>query len=198
MTTGLISANIMIFVLQLLLVDDLNVFFRMFGLVPATLIDGARVLTVVSSMFLHVGFSHLIGNMLYLWVFGCAVEQTLNTRTFLLWYLVSGICAALLHIVMNIGLAIPMIGASGAISGVLGMYVVLYPYSTIETLIIDRVIDVPAWLCLGIWIGYQLLMAAILASAGVCFGVAWAAHIGGFLAGASLAFIARRFEVRTA
>jgi len=197
MTAGIILTNILIFVLQLFFVTDFKTFFSTFGLVSSTLLDGPPILTLISSMFLHGGFFHLFGNMLYLWVFGCAVEQTLNARLFLAWYLIAGICAGLAHTLMNIGMPVPMIGASGAISGIMGTYIVLYPSSTIETFIVDRVVDVPAWIYLGIWIGFQVLMASILTAVGVCCGVAWAAHIGGFGAGVALAFIAKRLDART-
>ena len=137
--------------------------------------------TIISSMFLHGGFAHLAGNMLYLWVFGNNVEDTLGHFRFLLFYLVTGVAAAITQITFYPNSPIPMIGASGAIAGVLGAYILLFPHARILTLffffLIPRIIYMPAVFFLGIWFLFQ-----ILGSAGGG-GVAWFAHIGGFIAG---------------
>jgi len=190
--SGLVLLNVITLILQWVFVEDMSSFFRTFGLVPARLPDAMGIFTLFSSIFIHAGWCHLAGNMLYLWVFGAAVEGTLGSRRFVLWYLVSGVVASLLYALMNLQVGIPMVGASGAISGVLGMYIVLHPYSDIETLLIDRIVAVPAWLYLAVWVGYQMTMSMVMAATGACCGVAWSAHMGGFFSGAAIALTARR------
>jgi membrane associated rhomboid family serine protease len=156
--------------------------------------------TIVTSMFLHGGLFHVVGNMLYLWIFGNNVEDTLGHGRFLLFYLASGVAAAVGQTLVSPASAIPMIGASGAVSGVLGAYLLLFPYATILTLLtfgfFVRFVHVPAMIVLGFWIVVQLLNGYITFSArslgrGESGGVAWFAHIGGFLAGMVLLFLLR-------
>lgn len=148
-------------------------------------------LTVFSAMFVHGGFMHAGGNMLYLWIFGNNVEDAMGHGRFLLFYFLTGVGASLVHIFSDPSSTIPMIGASGAIAGILGAYFVLYPQARIKTLIvfifIIQVIRIPAVLLLGIWFVMQLM------NSGDGGGVAWYAHIGGFLIGL---FLVRRFERR--
>lgn len=150
---------------------------------------GARWATVVTSMFLHGSWMHLIGNMWFLWIFGNNIEDSMGRLRFLLFYLVCGLAAGVAHIVSTPGSPVPTVGASGAISGVMGAYLVLYPRARIFTLFvfvfIVRVFPLPAWLILGEWFLVQLLssMADPLRGAG---GVAFWAHIGGFVAGVAL------------
>jgi len=161
--------------------------FNQYGLVPYNLIHSpvTEYPAIYSSMFIHSGFFHLAGNMLYLWIFGNNIEDVLGKFRFILFYLVCGTIAALGHIATNTDSIIPMIGASGAVSGVLGAYLVLFPFARVKTLIFIiifvTVIRIPALVLLGLWIALQVLngMAASDGSA----GVAWFAHIGGFLAG---------------
>ena len=161
--------------------------FNQYGLVPYNLIHSpvTEYPAIYSSMFIHSGFFHLAGNMLYLWIFGNSIEDVLGKFRFILFYLVCGTIAALGHIATNTDSIIPMIGASGAVSGVLGAYLVLFPFARVKTLIFIvifvTVIRIPALVLLGLWIALQVLngMAASDGSA----GVAWFAHIGGFLAG---------------
>jgi membrane associated rhomboid family serine protease len=162
-------------------------------------------LTVVTSMFLHGGLLHIGGNMLYLWIFGNNVEDTLGHGRFLVFYLASGVAAAVGQTLVNPSSAVPMIGASGAVSGVLGAYLVLFPYATILTLIVFgffvRFVHVPALVVLGFWIVVQVLNGYLTVSAqamgrGETGGVAWFAHIGGFLAGLVLLFLLRRRRSR--
>ncbi len=133
-------------------------------------------------MFMHGGFLHLLGNMLYLWVFGNNIEDTLGHSRFLIFYLVCGFFAAFLHTLSDMNSTIPMIGASGAIAGVLGAYILLFPRANVSTLFIFiifiKVIKVPAVLILGLWFLIQLLNAGTEGGS-----IAWYAHVGGFLTG---------------
>lgn len=174
-----------------------------YALIPAELLRGKDLppaipiplwLTVLTSMFLHGGFMHLVGNMLYLWIFGDNVEDAMGPIRFLLFYLLCGVAAALAQIAVDPGSAIPLIGASGAIAGVLAAYFMLFPYARVLTLIpiffFLRLISVPAVFLLGFWFLLQVISGA--GSLGSGGGVAWFAHIGGFLAGAMLVFLFRR------
>ncbi|MBI3092445.1 MAG: rhomboid family intramembrane serine protease [Candidatus Tectomicrobia bacterium] len=137
--------------------------------------------TIFTSLFLHAGFMHVAGNMLYLWIFAQAIEDAMGRVRFFFFYLVSGVLATSLHVLMNPSSQVPIVGASGAIAGILGAYMMLYPSARVRTLIFFfifiRVIELPAAVMLGYWFLLQLLG---LSSGG---GVAWYAHIGGFVAG---------------
>ena len=135
----------------------------------------------LSSMFMHGGIMHIFGNMLFLWVFGDNLENLLGHIRFAAFYIVCGIAAALAQIFMDTDSVIPMLGASGAISGVLGGYLLLFPRRRVRALIFNFLTEVPAFVAVGIWIVYQLV-AGYLTPAGTG-GVAYAAHIGGFIAG---------------
>ena len=156
--------------------------------------------TVFTSMFLHGSPLHVGGNMLYLWIFGDNVEDTLGHARFLVFYLLSGVAAAVAQTITSPASTIPMIGASGAVSGVLGAYLLLFPYATILTLMIFgffvRSVHIPAVIVLGFWIVLQLINGWLTVSAsamgrGESGGVAWFAHIGGFLAGMVLLLLFR-------
>lgn len=158
--------------------------------------------TVVTSMFLHGGWLHLLGNLWFLWVFGNNVEDAMGHRRFVAFYLLCGVAAALAQVGADPDSTIPMVGASGAISGVMGAYAVLYPRVRIHTLVVLIIlffrVSVPAWVMLGYWFLLQLASANVDPMSGVAF---WA-HAGGFLAGALLIFpfrdpvlLARRREV---
>ena len=156
--------------------------------------------TVFTSMFLHGSPLHVGGNMLYLWIFGDNVEDTLGHARFLVFYLLSGVAAAVAQTITSPASTIPMIGASGAVSGVLGAYLLLFPYATILTLMIFgffvRSVHIPALIVLGFWIVLQLINGWLTVSAsamgrGESGGVAWFAHIGGFLAGMLLLLLFR-------
>jgi len=138
----------------------------------------------LSSMFMHGGFAHIFGNMLFLWVFGDNLENLLGHVRFALFYIACGVAAALAQVIMDTDSIIPMLGASGAISGVLGGYVLLFPQRQVRALIFSFLTTVPAWIAVGIWIGYQLILG-YMTPAGTG-GVAYAAHIGGFIAGVAL------------
>jgi membrane associated rhomboid family serine protease len=164
-----------------------DMMFNQYGLVPYNLINSpaSEYPAIYSSMFLHAGFWHLAGNMLYLWIFGNNIEDVLGKFWFILFYLVCGTIAALGHIATDTGSVIPMVGASGAVSGVLGAYLVLFPFARVKTLIFIvifvTVIRIPAVVLLGLWIAMQVMNG--IAVSGGAPGVAWFAHIGGFLAG---------------
>ena len=166
-----------------------------FGLIPARLVHGALLppqldwapawATVFTSMFLHGGWMHLGGNLLYLWIFGDNVEDALGRGRFVAFYLLCGVAAALVQTVSETTSIIPMIGASGAISGVLGAYLRLFPHAQVRVLvplfIVFYTIRVPAWVVLGLWFLFQLASSAMIQPGQG--GVAFFAHIGGFLSG---------------
>lgn len=147
-----------------------------------------------TSMFMHGGWMHLIGNLWFLWIFGNNVEDSMGHLRFVLFYLLTGLAAAMAHIWTDPGSTVPMVGASGAISGIMGAYVVLYPRARIDTLFwflfFIRVIPLPAWVMLGYWMFIQLVGSASMAAGGGG-GVAYGAHIGGFVAGVVLIFLFR-------
>jgi membrane associated rhomboid family serine protease len=154
--------------------------------------------TLVTSMFLHGGWMHLIGNMLYLWIFGNNVEDAMGRGRFILFYFLCGVGAAAAHILLSPGSQVPMVGASGAISGVLGAYVALYPHARVKTLLtlgfIWDIVRVPAWILLGVW--FLLQTFATIGTVGArSSGVAFAAHFGGFLIGLSLIGLFKRRDV---
>jgi len=178
-------------------------FVSQYALVPAEITRGVDLpptvgipiwLTVLTSMFLHGGILHLLGNMLYLWIFGDNVEDAMGPVRFLLFYLLCGIIAALAQIAIHPASPIPMVGASGAIAGVMAAYFMLYPRARILTLIpiffFIRLVSVPAVFLLGFWFFLQVWSGA--GSIGSAGGTAWFAHIGGFLGGILLVFPFRR------
>jgi membrane associated rhomboid family serine protease len=152
----------------------------------------AAFLPLVTSMFLHSGFLHIAGNMLFLWIFGDNVEDFFGHFTYLLFYLVCGIGAGLLHVLFNLHSTVPAIGASGAISGVMGAYILLYPGARILTLVFIFPIPVPAVIFLGIWYVLQFLAGISTIGMKVTGGVAVWAHVGGFLLGMLLTAMVRR------
>ena len=135
----------------------------------------------LSSMFMHGGFMHIFGNMLFLWVFGDNLENLLGHIRYAAFYIVCGLAAAVAQIVMDTDSVIPMLGASGAISGVLGGYLLLFPTRRVRALIFNFLTEVPAFVALGLWIGFQIIQGYF--SSSETGGVAYAAHIGGFIAG---------------
>jgi len=193
-TVGLLTVNTVIFVgmvLRLSLEGRIGVF-DTFGLIPSRVLSGEQAWGLLTGMFLHAGLFHLFGNMLFLWVFGDNVEDAFGRLRFLGFYLVCGLAAGLAHVVTNMGSELPCVGASGAISGVLGAYLVLYPRASIRTLVLGNLTEVPAYVYIGIWIALQVLYAVSYTAVGVQGGVAWFAHIGGFAAGLTLAWGLRR------
>jgi len=196
-TVTIIVLNALAWFLELSLPRDvLPLFLRVYGVVPAQL----HALTLLTSMFLHGSWMHVIGNMWYLWIFGDNVEDRVGHGRFIVFYLLCGIAAALGQIVIDPGSTLPTIGASGAIAGVMGAYFVLYPRSRVLTLIplviFWEVIEVPAPLLLGFWFLMQLFSAGAIAvtSSTGGGGVAFMAHVAGFLCGAGAIFVFRQPE----
>lgn len=152
-------------------------------------------LTVLSAMFMHGSLSHLLGNLLYLWIFGDNVEHRFGHRLFLLFYLVSGVAATLAQVALDPMSIVPTLGASGAISGVLGAYIVLFPRNRVHALLFFWVISIPAVVAIGVWIAIQFLEGwSFLQGPGASGGgVAYGAHIGGFAAGILLGIVVRIF-----
>ncbi|HUC66769.1 MAG TPA: rhomboid family intramembrane serine protease [Stellaceae bacterium] len=204
-TYGLIAACAVVFLWQLSLGPGAQEAIAFaYGMVPATLLGSARLphelqlvppwATLITSMFLHGGWLHLLGNMLYLWLFGRGVESAMGAPRYLVFYLVSGVAAALAQAAADPGAEVPLIGASGAIAGTLGAYLVLHPRSNIVVFvwifIFVRLIAVPAVIVLGLWFLMQLLSA--LATASGEPGIAFWAHVGGFVLGMLLVPLFRR------
>jgi membrane associated rhomboid family serine protease len=162
--------------------------------VPGPVIPAAPVpvyLTLLTSMFLHGGLAHIFGNMLFLYIFGDNIEDTLGHGLYLAFYLLCGIVAGLSHVaatsVSGGDVNVPSLGASGAISGVLGAYIVLFPTRRVTVILFRVLTDVPAWVALGIWFGFQLISGlGLLGEGSQAGGVAFWAHIGGFVAGVAL------------
>jgi len=151
-------------------------------------------LTLFSSMFMHGGFGHIAGNMLYLWIFGDNVEHRFGHLRFLVFYLASGLAASAAQIATDPASVIPNLGASGAISGVLGAYIVLFPRNRVNAVFFVRIITVPAVLVIGMWAVMQFISGAgSIGQAGQTGGVAYAAHIGGFVAGVLMGLVSRKF-----
>ena len=193
-TVALIGICVAVFLWQVSLAAGGQAAVLGLGAIPAVLFGSRELapglvlvpapLTLVTSMFLHGGWMHLIGNMAFLWIFGDNVEDSMGHLRFLVFYLVCGVLAALAHAVLNADSIAPMVGASGAISGVLGAYLVLHPRARVLVLFMFMVTRLPAFVVLGAWIGLQVFNATMSGSAGG--GTAWWAHIGGFIAGAAL------------
>ena len=189
-----IAANVVAFLYEVLLGPQLRPFVLEFGLVPARLAMAARgeaelggaAITILTSVFLHGGWLHLLGNMWYLWIFGDNVEDRFGHAGYFAFYLVAGAVAGLLHTVLNPASMVPTVGASGAIAGVLGAYARLYPRARVVTLIpllfFFQVVALPAVFVLGLWFVMQFFSGTLSIGA-TGGGVAWWAHIGGFAFG---------------
>jgi len=190
-TYGLIAANILIFVLELFSGDA---FIEKWAFIPVRFLANpfAASLTLFTSMFMHAGWAHLLGNMLYLWIFGDNVEDRFGHLKFLIFYLICGLAATFGQLIFNTGSSIPNLGASGAIAGVLGAYIVLFPQGKINVMQGQRAIQVPALIVIGFWFVLQFFSGiGSLANTADTGGVAYMAHIGGFLAGILLTFLFR-------
>ena len=197
-TVTIISLNAIAWLFELSLGErQLTQFLYIYGVVPAAF----SWPTLITSMFLHGGWSHFIGNMWYLWIFGDNVEDRVGHGRFIVFYLLCGIAAAMGQIVMDPSSELPTIGASGAIAGVMGAYFVLYPHSRVLTLIpwiFLQIVEIPAIVLLGFWFLMQFLSAgaiAVTSSSHGGGGVAFAAHVAGFLVGAIGVFVFRKPEI---
>lgn len=194
-----IGINVLIFLFEASLSsDDLNRFILTYGSIPQEIMNGEDYFTLFTSMFLHGGWMHLIGNMLFLWVFADNIEQIIGNLNFVIFYIVGGLAAHAAHIFFNINSPIPTVGASGAIAAVLGAYLIMFPTSKIKILVIFlfRSFQIPALLFLGFWIVQQLVsgVAAIGPETTESEGVAWWAHIGGFAFGVVAGFYYKNIQ----
>ncbi len=195
LTLLLIALNLVAFVIELTKSSPgaLQAFIQAWGMVPRELTTGQDLpptipapiwITMLTSMFLHGGWMHLGGNMLYLWIFGDNLEKVMGSVKFLIFYLLCGFAAAGAHVLSSPGSSVPTLGASGAISGVLGGYLLLFPHNRIRVLTRGGVAQVPAIVVLGLWIVIQLFSSlGSLAQTADTGGVAFLAHVGGFVAG---------------
>ena len=205
-TWALIFVNVLVFLFELTLSqEELEAFIHLFGIVPARYSHPDWAMAVgfpidsywpfVTSMFLHGGFMHVIGNMWSLWIFGDNVEERMGRSRFLIFYLLTGLIAGLTHYYTNIDSTIPTVGASGAIAGVLGAYLILFPKQRVTTLIpifvFITIREIPAFFLLGFWFVLQLFTGAAVMGAHMndVGGVAYFAHIGGFVAGMVLVIL---------
>jgi membrane associated rhomboid family serine protease len=200
-TVLLIAANVLVFFLQLAQGPNIEQFVMKWSVVPleysqrtdlAPQVPGPFWVTLFSSMFMHGGWLHLGGNMLYLWIFGDNVEDIMGRPKFVIFYLLCGIAAAFAQILVNPHSQIPSLGASGAISGVLGAYLVMFPGRRVRVLLLRSITYMPAIVVIGMWIVLQLISGiGQVAQTEETGGVAYAAHVGGFVAGLLLVWVFR-------
>jgi membrane associated rhomboid family serine protease len=193
-TFGLIALNVVFFLVEL---NGGDAFIRQWSFIPARFGQNPAgdAHTIFTAMFMHGGWLHLGGNMLYLWIFGDNVEDEFGPIKFLIFYLVCGVAATFAQYLVFPGSRIPNVGASGAIAGVLGGYLMLFPQARVRVLFGGRVVEMPALAVLGLWIALQIFtgVGSIAATAQTedTGGVAYMAHIGGFVAGFALTFLLR-------
>jgi membrane associated rhomboid family serine protease len=192
----IIGLCVVVFLFELILSPArLDAFFLQWGAIPAEISRFHDLYGLITSMFLHGGWAHLIGNMLFLFVFGDNIEDAMGHISYLLFYLLTGIIAGLAQILLSPSSTIPLIGASGAISGVLGAYIVLFPQGKVRALIFfgyfGQIVLVPAWVMIGIWFALQLFSGLASLGAPDVGGVAFWAHVGGFVSGALLVWLFR-------
>jgi len=194
-TVTIIVVNVLVFLLEL---QGGNHFVYAWSAVPYRIVHGHRDITLLTSMFMHAGFLHIIGNMIYLWAFGPAIEQAMGSFRFLLFYLAGGLVAMFAQVAADPFSHIPVLGASGAIAAVMGAFIVIYPTDRIRTalwfLFFIRIAYIPAVLLIGVWILIQFFSASagMVAGSLQTGGVAYLAHIGGFIFGAVTGRIWRR------
>jgi membrane associated rhomboid family serine protease len=197
-TFALIALNILFFFVEL---NGGNAFVEQWAFVPRRFLanPAADFPTLFTSMFMHGGWLHLGGNMLYLWIFGDNVEDRFGHAKFLIFYLLCGLAATFAQLAFSTSSGVPNLGASGAIAGVLGAYILLFPQGRVRVLQGQQVIQMPALMVIGLWIVIQLFsgVGSIAAAAGDTGGVAYMAHVGGFVAGFVLTPIFRGRDART-
>jgi len=190
-TYALIALNILFFFVEL---SGGDAFVGTWALVPSRFMADplGGVLTLFTSMFMHAGWVHLGGNMLYLWIFGDNVEDRFGHLTFTIFYLLCGLAATFAQLAFSAGSNVPNLGASGAIAGVLGAYILLFPQGKIRVLQGQQVVQVPALIVIGMWIALQFFSGiGSISDAAQTGGVAYMAHVGGFVAGFALTFLLR-------
>lgn len=189
-TVIIIAINILVFIYELSLGERLTQEINRFAVIPFDIIhlkNFSNLITLITSLFFHAGVAHIFGNMLYLWVFGKNIEDALGHVGFIFFYIICGVVATFGHILTASGSKLPVIGASGAISGILGAYLLLYPRAKVLVLIpifyMWRIAKVPAMWFLGFWIILQFIYGTTSFALAESGGVAWFAHISGFICG---------------
>lgn len=194
-TAWIIGVNVAVFVLELI---GGEAFVTKWSLVPADIVAGRHLVTILTSMFMHGSFSHIIGNMVFLWAFGPEIEDLMTRRGYLVFYLLGGLAATAAQVVADPTSTVPNLGASGAIAAVMGAFIVTYPHDRIRSLLVIfvfiRTAYIPAVLLIGVWFLTQLVSLGSVVQHPQSGGVAYAAHVGGFIFGA---VAARLFERRT-
>jgi membrane associated rhomboid family serine protease len=192
-TYALIALNVLFFLVELSGGDQ---FIKDWAFIPArfTAHPETNVVTIFTSMFMHGGWLHLFGNMLFLWIFGDNVEDRFGHVKFLIFYLLAGIAATFAQYAVSPGSSVPNVGASGAIAGVLGAYIIMFPQSRVNVLLGRQIVAMPAFVVLGLWIVLQLVsgVGTIAPTDESSGGVAYMAHVGGFASGLLMTFLFRR------
>src|SRR5579859_1268538 len=198
-TAGLICVNAFVFVLELIGGDD---FVNAYSMVPADVVSGQHLYAVFTSMFMHAGWEHIIGNMVFLWAFGPEVEDAMGGARYLIFYLLGGLASSAAEIAIDPSSTIPSLGASGAIAAVMGAFVITYPRDQIKSVLVigwfARVTLVPALVFIGVWFLMQLFSEAGTIASAQSDGVAYMAHIGGIAFGAATARLFEFGRPRTA
>jgi membrane associated rhomboid family serine protease len=193
-TYTIIAVNILVFLLEIFLdmTGDLEWFFNTFAIIPAYIVEGKQLYTLITAMFMHGGVMHILFNMLYLHIFGNNVEDSMGSKRFIIFYALCGLVASFAQIYIDPTSEIPNLGASGAIAGVLGAYLVMYPTERIGTLVGYAYVRIPAVFVLLSWFVLQLFSGFFSLGAPSAGGIAFFAHIGGFVAGLILIFLFRK------
>jgi len=183
-TTSIIVLNVFVFILELMGGDE---FVKQWSVIPADIVAGRHWLTILTAMFMHGGFLHILGNMVFLWAFGPELEDAMGRLRYLTFYLLSGIVASLAQVAAMPSSTVPNLGASGAIAGVMGAFLITYPRDQIRTVLLlgifTRITMVPAALLIGLWFVIQLFNGVGAVADVQTGGVAYMAHVGGFLFG---------------
>lgn len=187
-TYAILLSCIVVFLLQCFRVSDLAEFFRQYGYISSDVLSRG----ILTSMFLHGDILHIAGNLLFLWIFGDNVEDSFGYAGYVLFYLAAGAASALSFALFHLDSHVPLIGASGAISGVMGAYFMLYPHARVKLLVICHIIPVPASIYLGLWFALQLTYSVIYHDQP--YGVAWLAHAGGFAFGVLAGWVRKRMQ----
>lgn len=192
-TILIISLNMLVFIMQLLSGEDSRSIVYSYGAIPQNIVSFQSnqpihpALTIFTSMFMHGGLFHLLWNILFFWIFGNNIEERLGHIRFIFFYLFCGVAAALSHILLSPNSTVPMIGASGAVSGMLGAYILLFPMTQVRTIVLlgfyITVVRVPALIVIGFWAIIQVLSALLSQGNAAQGGIAFFAHVGGFVAG---------------
>jgi membrane associated rhomboid family serine protease len=195
-TASIILVNVVVFAFE---VFGGEAFVTKWALVPAEVSSGQHLVTILTSMFMHGGWSHIVGNMVFLWAFGPEMEDLMGPGRYLVFYLLGGLAATLAQVAADPGSTVPNLGASGAIAAVMGAFLVTYPRDQIRSLLIIfvfvRVAYIPAVLLIGVWFLTQLVNLGAVANVKTGGGVAYAAHVGGFIFGAITARIFLRRQL---